>query len=1459
MRRTLRIAAWSLLGLIVVIAALGVGAIAYLRTEPGRAMLAQVLSDVGRAADGSGVTIGGVGEGLPFRLAVTDVAVADAAGTWLTVDSAVVTWRPAALFAGRLHVTDASVAGVRMLRQPEAGPDTEPPEPEDDAGIEIPSLPVGLRVDSLRVDPVAIDAAVAGEAATLRLEGRLAADVGDAIVTDLRLLRLDGAGGEIVVDATLDPAAETLRMAVRIAEPEGGMILRLAGLSPYPPLSVTITGDGPLDDWSGTVAAAANGLFDVTADVGVVSLSVLRVSGTADVAGLLDAPLLSVVGEAVRFDMQAAVGSDVITVERLLVRAAAVELTAAGRIEGETIAAEATLAVTDPARLDGLIAPAAFAGGRVHLEAGGTVAAPRLTLRGRLDALQAPGISVDGVDLLLTALPTSAAVERIDIDLRMDAAGVLVDDPTAAPLVGDTAALAFSGSIDVPGDVSVLDQVSVDLAFARLLGRARYGFGDGALEAAMDLTVDDLAALAPLAGMPLGGTALVSLGVTGNMETSALQGSVAAALADAVTGDALLDALLGPAVDLSAGFTLAGDETLTINDIDFEAALLSLQGQARLHDGLTQVTADLAAQVAALTPLSDALGTPLAGRLAVTATAAGPVADPTVRVALRAPEVAVGETRLSEITAELSAATVVSAATGDLSAAAITPYGPASLATAFAVTDGDRLRLSRIAARAAGLGIDGDLVVPFDGTPMEGTLSGRLGPEGIAIDGQRLSGRANLDVQLGGDARVGQTVTVELTGDELRLAEGGAETLAVRRLSARGGITDALGTPGLRLDARGEGIVVGGVTVDTLTADVGGNLESARFALTAAGPGEPAFQMDAAGTFGVRDGTTRIDLATLDARAGDHRLALQQPVTVTLADGRTQVETLTLTLDGGTLTATADLGGAEPVARVTARGLPLGLADLAAPDLNLGGTLDADIDLRRDGRQLGGTISVRLTDVVQDREAIAAMPTLNARVDGTWSGGIVDLRATVGGFGDDLQASARIPVSVDAATLATTLDERAPITGQVRWQGEMEPLIEALPLAEHRVTGPGRIALDVGGTLGRPTLSGEVALENGSYEHLTFGTLLRPLTLRAAATGGEALDVTLDGRDGGDGTLTARGRVDLDGGDLTLEASFRQAVLVRRDDVTAQATGDINANLGPDGGRIAGRVETDRVNIQLLDTLPPSVVNLDVIEIRTEADAIAAAERRDTVPPPASAIALDLELNMPRRVFVRGRGLESEWSGNLRVTGTTDQPIIVGSIDVVRGSFSFADKPFRLTRGRVEFLGGRTIDPRIDIETTYVGRDATAVLGVSGPVSDLEIRISSPDGLPESEVLPRALFSKNASQLSPGEALELALAIDALRGGGSISDSIVGSFRDALGVDTLSFDAGLFGDEGPSVRIGRYVTPDIFIETRQGTTPGTSTYRAEYRITPSISAEMELGDPSSDTGGSIGLKWQMDY
>jgi len=86
--------------------------------------------------------------------------------------------------------------------------------------------------------------------------------------------------------------------------------------------------------------------------------------------------------------------------------------------------------------------------------------------------------------------------------------------------------------------------------------------------------------------------------------------------------------------------------------------------------------------------------------------------------------------------------------------------------------------------------------------------------------------------------------------------------------------------------------------------------------------------------------------------------------------------------------------------------------------------------------------------------------------------------------------------------------------------------------------------------------------------------------------------------------------------------------------------------------------------------------------------------------PPAVPYPMDIDLavDFPGRIFVRGMGLDSMWAGNLRVKGTAAQPEIGGAIRIVKGQLDFFGKNFNLARGEVTFYGSAPPMPVLDIE-----------------------------------------------------------------------------------------------------------------------------------------------------------------
>ena len=74
------------------------------------------------------------------------------------------------------------------------------------------------------------------------------------------------------------------------------------------------------------------------------------------------------------------------------------------------------------------------------------------------------------------------------------------------------------------------------------------------------------------------------------------------------------------------------------------------------------------------------------------------------------------------------------------------------------------------------------------------------------------------------------------------------------------------------------------------------------------------------------------------------------------------------------------------------------------------------------------------------------------------------------------------------------------------------------------------------------------------------------------------------------------------------------------------------------------------------------------------------------LPPRPSSLIIDLDIavDAPRAVFVRGRGLDAELGGALHVGGTDEDPAISGGFDMRNGTINLAGSTLTFTSGRAE-------------------------------------------------------------------------------------------------------------------------------------------------------------------------------
>src|SRR5690606_17345390 len=124
--------------------------------------------------------------------------------------------------------------------------------------------------------------------------------------------------------------------------------------------------------------------------------------------------------------------------------------------------------------------------------------------------------------------------------------------------------------------------------------------------------------------------------------------------------------------------------------------------------------------------------------------------------------------------------------------------------------------------------------------------------------------------------------------------------------------------------------------------------------------------------------------------------------------------------------------------------------------------------------------------------------------------------------------------------------------------------------------------------------------------------------------------------------------------------------------------------------------------------------------------------------------------------------------------------------------------------------------------------------------------------LPQDEVLSRLIFDRSVGELSPLQLAQLAAAAAELAGGGSGSGSLLGSLREAAGLDDLDIVTDAEGNV--AVQAGTYIDDNIYLGVEAGA--GESRVTIDLDITDALRARAATG---TDGNSSVGVFYEQDY
>lgn len=529
---------------------------------------------------------------------------------------------------------------------------------------------------------------------------------------------------------------------------------------------------------------------------------------------------------------------------------------------------------------------------------------------------------------------------------------------------------------------------------------------------------------------------------------------------------------------------------------------------------------------------------------------------------------------------------------------------------------------------------------------------------------------------------------------------------------------------------------------------------------------------------------------------------------------------------------------------VALRGLPADLAGLFVPGLSLDGSLRAEARLSGTTARPFGAVSLEANGVHPRAGAGRALPPINLVSH-------LDLAGTTA------QVDSRLQVG-QLANLSVT--GQAPLTPggefDLHANGRLDmKILDPLLMAEgRRVRGQIALVGALSGNQADPNAQGSLEWNGGEVQDFTQGLHLSDIAARLQADGDTIRIAKFQGR-AGPGTVALEGGLGLaaQGFPINLKLTARNAQPLASDRLTVKLNADLDLK-GQATGQLdaSGMMRVQRAEIRIPESLPTSIAVLDV--------------RRPGEPPPpppkpGPRVGLDLTINAPNQIFVRGRGLDAELGGTVRLRGDSNQPRPEGHFEMRRGEFSLAGKTLVFSKGVIGFNGGNLADPALDFAATSISNNVTATLGVGGTARKPKITLSSTPELPPDEVLAQLLFGHATASLSPFEMVQIASAVASLTG---ITAGVnpLETVRRGLGLDRLALGGGTGG--APSLEAGRYVTPGVFVGAKQGISGGGTQATVQIDLAKGLKVEGSAGTVASTPGAtvgtnSVGLIYQIEY
>jgi translocation and assembly module TamB len=319
---------------------------------------------------------------------------------------------------------------------------------------------------------------------------------------------------------------------------------------------------------------------------------------------------------------------------------------------------------------------------------------------------------------------------------------------------------------------------------------------------------------------------------------------------------------------------------------------------------------------------------------------------------------------------------------------------------------------------------------------------------------------------------------------------------------------------------------------------------------------------------------------------------------------------------------------------------------------------------------------------------------------------------------------------------------------------------------------------------------------------------------------------------GGKGSLSGQGRASLEAGVPSMQVALKADKLevLSRPDRLLILSGTGEASWVDKRIQVQSSLKADQGLIELPKGDAPSASN-DVVVLGQEQ-----AEARKKSP---YAIRFDLDMNLGERFYLKGRGLDAQLGGAVKLVSVDGGlPRSSGSIRIVKGAYAAYGQRLDIERGILNFQGP-VDNPGLNIVAMRKNQEVEAGVAITGSAQVPSVRLVSNPTVPDSEKLSWLVLGHGIETSSGQEFSALQTAAGALLAAGE-SVTLQQRIAHAAGLEEVSLrGAGTL--EGTVLTLGKRLSSRAYLSYEQGLSGAETLAKINYTLTPRISVRAQAG------------------